>query len=448
MQEKLLNTSAREVAFKALGLYRRDNAWSELALSGLLRSADLPRLEAALATQILGGVLQNMALCDYYAAYFSSIDLRKLEPRVLDILRLSIYQIVFLTKVPNSAAVNEAVALAKKYSNQRASGFVNALLRKIASAAEGGALPEIAGDPIHRLSIKYSHPDWLVREFCNILGRKGAEALLAANNAGGTPVTVQVNTLHTDLYKVLRLLENDGVDAMRHEWLDDCIEIRGMGNITRLEAFEVGYIYVQDAAARLAVIAAGPKEGDFVIDGCAAPGGKSFAAAIAMKGSGRIAAFDINAAKLRHIESGAKRLGIGIIEAINKDALTRSDEFKDAADVVFADVPCSGFGVIRKKPEIRYKTSQEIAGLPEIQGKILSALSDYVAPGGTLLYSTCSVLRYENEGVVKRFLEGNGSFAPEGFTLPNTGYIKSGMVTLWPHIHGSDGFFICKLRRT
>ena len=447
MRESYRRTSAREVAFKALGLYRRDNAWSELALGALLGNADLSRRDAALATQILNGVLQNMALCDYYAEHFSSIELRKLEPRVLDIMRLSMYQIMFLSKVPHSAVVNEAVALTKKYSNQGAAGYVNAVLRRAASSFESGDLPEIAGDPMHQLSIRYSHPDWLVREFCETLGRDGAKALLVADNADGVPVTAQVNTLLTDTDEALRLLKADGVEASRHEWLENCIEMHRPGNITRLEAFEKGYIYVQDASARLSVIAAGPKKGDFVIDGCAAPGGKSFASALDMENNGRIAACDIHDAKLRNLESGAARLRISIIETINRDALTPSDGLTAGADVVLADVPCSGFGVIRKKPEIRYKSRQDIAGLPELQKSMLSSLSTYVAPGGALLYSTCSVLKCENEDVVQWFLGGNSHFRSEPFTLPGIGRVDSGMITLWPHIHGTDGFFICKLRR-
>jgi len=447
MRESYRRTSAREVAFKALGLYRRDNAWSDLALNALLGNADLSRRDAALATQILNGVLQNMALCDYYAEHFSTIELRKLEPRVLDIVRLSMYQIVFLSKVPRSAVVNEAVALTKKYSNQGAAGYVNAVLRKAAASAESGDLPEIAGDPMHQLSIKYSHPDWLVREFCEILGRDGAKALLVANNADAAPVTVQVNTLLTDTDEALRLLKADGAEVSRHEWLKDCIEMRGAGNVTRLDAFEKGYVYVQDASARLAVVAAGPKKGDYVIDGCAAPGGKSFAAAIAMGNSGRIDACDIHDAKLRNLESGAARLHIGIIDTINRNALTPSGGDQGGADIVIADVPCSGFGVIRKKPEIRYKARQDIASLPELQERMLSALSTYVAPGGVLLYSTCSVLRCENEDVVRRFLGEDSRFAPEAFTLPGVGRVDGGMITLWPHVHGTDGFFICKLRR-
>ena len=448
--------TARELALSALMAYRRNNAWSDKTLGSLIEKSGVSTRDAALAVHILNGVLQNMALCDYYAAHFSSTPLKKVEPRVLDILRISIYQLVFLTKIPHSAAVNEGVALAKKHSNPRAAGFVNAVLRKVADAAQNGTLPEVTAKTEYEcLSIKYSHPEWLVREFCDLLGTDGAEALLTANNSADTPVTVQVNTLRTDTDNVLQMLEAEDVRAERHPWLDDCIELRGAGSIERLDAFTKGYIYVQDAAARLAVMAAEPKPGDFVIDGCAAPGGKSFAAAIAMGNAGRIVACDIHAAKLRHIESGAERLGINIIEAFEKNATVYSGELANSADIVIADIPCSGFGVIRKKPEIRYKSEQDIAGLPDIQRRILLNLSSYVKPGGTLLYSTCTVIKQENEDIIAQFLDEKSKFCAENceflleeFEIPGVGWSKDGMLTLWPHINNTDGFFICKLKRS
>ena len=439
-------TAAREVALKALGVYRRNTAWSDLTLSGLITSSGMSELDAALTTALVNGVLQNMALCDYYAANFSSIELKKLEPRVLDVLRMSIYQLVFLTKTPHSAAVNEGVALAKKYSNSRAAGYVNAVLRKVAKAAEDGELPEINGDPLQKLSVTYSHPQWLVGQLIEVLGLDGTEALLKLNNSGATPITAQVNTLVTNVDETLYSLKSEGVDAEKHEWLDNCIFLRGAGNITRLDAFKKGFFYVQDVASRLAIIAADPKKSDFLIDGCAAPGGKTFACAIAMQNSGRIAAFDLHTARLRHLENGAKRLGINIIGVAKKDSSTPSEEFAGTADVVIADVPCSGFGVIHKKPDIRYKSEQETAGLPAVQKRILSSLSSYVSPGGTLMYNTCTVLKRENESVIEWFLSENGQFKPESFTLPGIGEVNSGMLTLWPHIHGTDGFFMCKLR--
>jgi len=434
--------TARRAALKALAAYRRNNAWPGLVLS----KTDLPAREMALAKQIVNGVLQNMTLCDYYATHYSAKSLKKLEPGVLDILRISIYQIVFLEKVPNSAAVNEGVVLAKK-SSPYAVGFVNAVLRKVADAAANGALPEVVGETQYQInSIKYSHPEWLAWTLSDIISQD-IERLLIANNSSKTPVTAQVNTLIADTDEVLASLRAAGVRAEPHEWLDGCIEMYGAGGVDRLDAFIKGQIYIQDAAARLAVIAAGPKPGDFVIDGCAAPGGKAFAAAIAMKNTGRIAAFDIHASKLRRIEEGAARLGISIITIHEGDASIHSEKYARKADVVLADVPCSGFGVIRKRPEIRYKSERDIAGLPDVQLRILSNLSSYVNPGGTLLYSTCTVLKRENEGVIAAFLHGNDEFYPEDFSLPGAGGSTDGMLTLWPHIHGTDGFFICKLRR-
>ena len=450
--------TAREAAVIALGEFRRKTP-ADAALRVVFENDGLTLRDKTLAVRIFNGVLQNMALCDFYIECASSTGLRKIEPRVLDIMRISVYQLVFLTKIPHSAAVNEGVALAKRFSTPRAAGFVNAVLRNIAASAGRGLLTEIAGDDEYKLSIKYSHPIWLVREFCSILGIDRAESLLMANNAAETPVTAQVNTLRTNAADALSMLESEGVSVKKHEWLEDCLELRGAGDITGLNAFKRGCIYIQDAAARLAVIAAGLKPGDIFVDGCAAPGGKTFAAAIAMGNSGRIAAFDINAAKLRLIEDGAGRLGISIIETFQRDASVAAQNtipqeerlrhsFEDGmADVVLADVPCSGFGVIRKKPDIRYKDENELAGLPEMQKRILKGLSPYVKPGGILLYSTCTVLKRENEGVIEWFLREDKSFVPEGFLLPGSGFVPEGRITLWPHIHGTDGFFICRLRR-
>ena len=438
--------TAREAALKALGAFRRNKAWSELALSGIINNVKITQADAALATQIVYGVLQNKHLCDFYSAHFSTINLKRIEPRVLDVLRISIYQMVFLTRVPHSAAVNEGVALAKKFANDRAAGFVNALLRKVSNAVSARELPEVTGIPEYVLSVKYSHPEWLVREFCSLLGYDSAEKLLEANNSSD-PLVAQVNTLLANTDEVISMLEADGVSAERHKWLEDCIVFSGAGNLTSLDAFKKGRIYIQDAASKLAVVAAGPKKGDFVIDGCAAPGGKSFTAAIMTGDSCRIAACDISPARLGLIKDGAERLGIRCIETVERDSSEHSDEYRGIADVVLADVPCSGFGVIRKKPEIRYKTEVDVTSLPDVQKRIISALSDCVAPGGTLLYSTCSVMKRENEDVVEWFLRKNSNFAPEAFSLPGIGEIDSGMVTLWPHVNGTDGFFICKLRK-
>jgi len=436
--------SAREAALKVLGMYRRNKAWSDIALDNVLRNVELPKVDAALASRIVYGVLQNMTLCDFYGAHYSTIELKKLEPRVHDILRLSIYQILFLSKIPNTAAVNEGVALVKKYSNSRAAGYLNAVLRKISKAADDGTLPEVTGSEINRLSTVYSHPQWLVEELVGTLDELSAEAFLIENNKADIPVTAQVNTLITNTDDIITALKSEGVEGSRHEFLEDCIDLHSAGNISHLGVYKKGMIYIQDAASRLAIMAASPKAGDFIIDGCAAPGGKSFSLAMMMKNSGRILACDIHASKLRHIETGTARLGISIIETIQRDAQEKATE---QADMVIADVPCSGLGIIRKKPEIRYKSMLDIKGLPELQLKILNSLSEQVKPTGTLLYSTCTILKRENEDVVRMFLKENSNFKPEPFVLPGIGHVPDGMITLWPHINKTDGFFICKMKR-
>ena len=362
-------------------------------------------------------------------------------------LNTSLYQIIFLTKIPNSAAVNEGVALAKKYANPRAAGFLNAVLRKAVAATENEKLPEIGGSLHKRLSIKYSHPEWLVRELCERLADADAESLLAVSNAPDTPVTVQINTLLAGADEVLSGLISAGIDARRHDWLESCITMHSAGSVTGLDEFKRGRIYVQDVASRLVIEAAAPKPGDIVIDGCAAPGGKSFAAAIAMNNTGNVLSRDKNTAKLRLIEEGASRMGISIIKTEERDASSKAEDSALLGDIVLADVPCSGFGVIRKKPDIRYKSEKDVSSLPEIQKSILKGLSSYVKAGGLLLYSTCTFLKSENEDVVEWFLKEHRDFTLECFFIPGAGDVPAGMITLWPHVHGTDGFFICKLRK-
>lgn len=438
--------SAREAALKALAAYRKNGAWTDAALNAVLLRGNIDERDAALASRIFYGVIQNRTLCDFYISAFLSVKLSALEPMVLDILRLSVYQLTFMSKIPVSAAVNEGVSLAKKHSNPRAAGLVNAVLRKISLNLD--KLPEVRGeDIIERLSVLYSHPVWLVKVFCGRLGEEGAEALLKADNSDAV-MTVNVNTIKADTQSVLSSLNEDHADAVMHPWLENCLEIRHAHHLERLRAFTDGQIYVQDAAALLAVRAAGPKPGMLVIDGCSAPGGKSFASAIEMMDTGRVLSCDINEKKLRRVLSGAQRMGLTIIETRQMDARAAEPSLFDKADIVLADVPCSGFGVIRKKPEIRFKPESEIEKLPELQLEIINTLSKYVKRGGILLYSTCTLLQRENEDVVEAFLKTHQDYYPETFLLPEPiGEVTTGMLTLWPHVHGTDGFFICRLRR-
>lgn len=438
--------NAREAALLALGKVRRSGVMSEAALNDTLSKENLDTRDAALASRIFYGVLQNRALCDFYIGFYSTVKTMKMEPLVLDILRLSVYQIILLSKIPVTAAVNEAVKLTKKYANPRAAGLVNAILRKL--SAQRGNLPAVTGSSTaDKLSVQFSHPRWLVDEMLNRLGENDTEGLLQANNADA-PITVRVNTLKADAGEVLASLAENQIEASRHPWLEDCLELRSLRHIEQLDAFKDGSFYVQDPAAVLAVKAAAPKSGMFVIDACAAPGGKSFGSAIEMKDIGSVLSCDISENKLRRIEDGKKRLGLTSITTRLADARQKDETLIDRADIVIADVPCSGFGVIRKKPEIRYKDQQEIRRLPEIQRQIVRTMAQYVKPGGVLIYSTCTLLKEENEDVVTAFLEEHPEFQPEAFTLPEpVGDASTGMTTLWPHIHGTDGFFICRLRR-
>ena len=233
-----------------------------------------------------------------------------------------------------------------------------------------------------------------------------------------------------------------------HDVLPDCFEVYNSGDISKLQEHVDGLFYVQDAAARLSVIAAEPKEGYKLLDACSAPGGKSFASAIMMKNNGVIYSRDIHDNKLSRVRDGAKRLGIDIISTSAMDATVTDESLVNKCDLVIADVPCSGLGVIRKKPDIRYKNLSQLNNLPEIQLSILNGLAPCVKPGGLLIYSTCTILERENDSVINSFLELHREFLTEGFTLPEPiGEIQSGRLSLYPHIHNTDGFYICKLRK-
>lgn len=429
--------SARETALKALIAQRRGGAWADGFLKDIVGRDGLDSRDAALAVRICYGVMQNRALLDHYIRQFCTTPLTKLQPVVLDILRIGAYQIVFMDRVPDSAAVNEAVASAKSHANIKASGLVNAVLRKVST----GPLNQPAD-----LATLYSHPQWLVDALTESAGDRAGE-LLAANNSI-PPTYAQVNTLKFSIQEAIDLLEADGAEVKKHPWQDGCLVLTRTGNIETLTAFRAGAIMIQDAGARLCVEAADPKPGMTVIDACAAPGGKSIAAAMMMQDRGSILACDIHEHKIKLIESAAERVGADCITAKVMDAKTPNPEFFDYADIVIADVPCSGLGVIRKKPDIRYKDKDTLGGLPPVQLQILKNICRYVKPGGVLLYSTCTLIKAENEYVVSQFLKENPMFEPSPFSLPcPEGEAESGMITLYPHIHDTDGFFICKMKR-
>ena len=397
---------ARQAALENLERFRRDGAWSGSGIDSAIKKYSLDGREAALTARLCLGVLQNSSLCDYYIGCYCR---SKLEPKVRDILRLGVYQLLFMDKIPARAAVSESVALCKVSGYARAAGLVNAVLRRVAENAD--ALPEIPGQGTAKyLSIKYSHPEWLVQYVMDRKGYAFAEAFLAANNRPAG-LTIQVNR-----------------------------------SAVALPGFDQGLFYVQDRAARTAVEIASPKPGMQVLDACSCPGGKSFAAAIAMENWGSILSCDIHEKKLRLVRSGAERMGITIIDTCPRDAREPDESLHQRFDLVIADVPCSGLGVIGKKPEIRNKDRASLEGLPAIQRDILRNLSDFVRPGGTLLYSTCTILEEENQAVVRSFLSERNDYMLEGFSVAGID-CPEGMYTFWPNVDGTDGFFAAKLKR-
>lgn len=438
---------AREVALLTLNACERQGGWSDGVLKKQLAQSGLDSRDAALATQICFGVLQNRLLLDFYLSRFSNIPLKRMESKVVQLLRIGLYQMLFLSRIPHSAAVNSAVELTRQHcKNPRASGMVNGILRAVERSLD--RLPTIPQeDEVQYLSTLYSHPSWLVEQWLGQLGAEETAQLLAANNAA-PPITAQVNTCRISSIALLGRLAEAGVDVQLHPWLKDCLIIRDTGDLERLDSFREGLFYVQDPASRLAVLSTGVQPGMKVLDACAAPGGKSFSLSMEMEDRGEVTSCDLHPHKKKLMLAGAQRLGLTCMTPQTADATVFREAWENVFDLVVADVPCSGLGVIRKKPDIRYKDPELLNGLPEVQSRIADNVCRYVKPGGVLLYSTCTLLERENHAVVEAFLSDHEDFTLESFTLPEpVGRVEDGMITLWPHRHNTDGFFFAKLRR-
>ena len=436
--------NARKTALDALIACRKRAAWSNGVLKDYIERDKLDRRDAALATRLCYGILQHRGLLDFFLAQLLTGKVKDLHPVLRDILHMGLYQIYELDKVPDSAAVNESVALTKRYCRwqRNAAALVNGVLRN--AVRTKGTLKQPTA-----LEDRYSHPKELIELLGSYVGRENLEPMLAANN--DTPLTVvQTNTLRTTTDALVDALAAEEVKSLPHPWMADCLVLSNTGNIEKLKAFKDGLFYVQDAASRLAVLCAQIPQGENVrvLDCCAAPGGKTFAAAIAMGGKGKIRSADIHRHKTTLIQHGADRLGLGNVLVREQDATENHPTWHGKMDVVLADVPCSGYGIIRKKPDIRYKDLRDMERLPELQLKILSKQAQYVKPGGVLMYSTCTLVRSENEGVVEAFLKHHPEFSLEKLSLP-TNFPKNdtGMIALVPGQYDTDGFFIARMRR-
>jgi len=443
------NTTAREISLAALLEVEKMDGYSNIVLNRMLNKSNLEPADRRLTTKLMYGVLENRNLLDHIIRQNINFRINKLDPAIRCILRMGIYQILFMENIPDSAAVNEAVKLAKAHQ-KRYSGFVNGVLRNFVRSDKAYKLPSREKDLLNHLTVVYSHPNWIVEKWLKRYGAEFTEALLKSNN--DTPELYgRVNTMKTNRESLIQKLELQGF-LVEPGLLPDAFTVKteNAGSLADSEAFKNGEFTIQDIAAQAVGHVAAPESGQFVIDMCAAPGGKSTHMAALMNDEGRVLSWDIYEHKINKINENVERLGLKSVEAKLNDALIKDETLVGQADVVLIDAPCSGLGIIRRKPEIKFnKVSEDILELSDIQSDMLNMGAQYVKSGGHLIYSTCTIEPEENEEQVRAFLDRHPEFQVEKIEndelpatwIPN----QEGFITLYPHIHGTDGFFICKM---
>lgn len=420
--------NARLVAVKALLKINREKAYSNLTLDSFFADYDLDSKDKSLATALVYGVLDRKITLDYIISKFSKIPLKKISPLTLEAIRIGVYQICFMERIPDSAAVNESVNIVKRSKEGRNSGFVNAVLRNaIRNPIE---LPK--GNSVNDLSVRFSCPEWIIEGFKSDYGIENAEKLLEAS-LSSPPVMIRVNTKIVTADKLISLLRDAGITAEKTD-IDYALKIEGGIDVKNSPLYKDGYFYVQDLASQITASKLGVKSGERVLDVCSAPGGKSFSMALLMENGGEILACDLYPHRVKLIKSGADRLGLDIIKPTVLDATKHHEEISDF-DAVLCDVPCSGLGVIRRKPEIKYKEIDSFSEIESIQRTILSNAAKYLRSGGRLLYSTCTLRKNENENQIAWFLKENPEFS------------LSYEHTFMPHIDNTDGFFCALLKK-
>lgn len=420
----------RKAAYLTLLDVEEKSSYSNLALNHYINQ--LKPDSPALVRELVYGVLENKYYLDYILAFFVK-KMAKMKKSDLTILRMGIYQLCFMDAIPPYAAVNESVLLAKKYCRGR-DAFINAVLRRYQREKHLVSLKDLQEDSVGYLSVKYSYEPWIIELWLKEYGFSFAEALLSAGNQ--TPnLTLRVNLLKNSVQEAVKKIKEEGFEVHPGRWSKEAINVKGSG-ILNSDLYKDGCFSVQDESSMRAVEALNPKPDETVIDVCAAPGGKTLYMAEKMKNQGRIFSGDVYPKKLEIIQREADRLGISIVKTKAWDATMMNQDFFEIADKVLVDVPCSGLGVIRRKPEIKYKKfDSEMKSLPQKQLQILSAASSYVKAGGILVYSTCTISIYENQEVSKTFLLNH----------PNFELLQEEQ--LFPNESGTDGFFICKMRR-
>lgn len=437
---------ARETAAEILQEVHGEGAYANVALVRTLRRKELSDMDRRFVTELVYGAVKAGDTLDWILCRYVNRPLGKIPPMVREILRLGIYQIFFMEKVPPSAACNEAVELTKKYSHGGTVKFVNAVLRTAAREPEKARFPEGKGKDVEALALSACHPLWLVKRWMKEFGLEETKRLCAFHNA--PPVlSLRTNTLKICREDLLDELAREGVEARPSQWAPEGIRCLSHGPLDDLSALGQGFCQVQDESSMLVAHVVAPRAGDFVIDACAAPGGKATHLAALMGGRGRVLACDIYDHKLRRIEENSKRLGIGILETELMDARNLWKKYDGQADRVLVDAPCSGLGVLRRKPDARWKKNPaDLQALPELQSAILEGSARAVKPGGVLVYSTCTMEAAENQQVVEAFLKAHGNFHLDdtGSFLPSEKR-EGKMVQLYPQRDGTDGFFIARM---
>ncbi|MBE7011653.1 MAG: 16S rRNA (cytosine(967)-C(5))-methyltransferase RsmB [Ruminococcaceae bacterium] len=424
--------NSREIILKALYEIEENGGYFNRVLSDSLYGA--APSDRGFVTEIMYGIAKNKLALDHIIMQFSSVKLKKMTPWVKNILRLGIYQMYYMDKVPHSAACNESVKLSKKYAHAAAGRFINGVLRNVSRNIDNITFPE-KEDLSQYLSVKYSFPLWLTDKLLSQYSSDEVEAFMAESNKPH-PVNLRVNRLKTTAPELIEILKNEGIESSLSPLSRDCLTVSGKINIDNSKAYRDGLYSLQNISSYMAVKTLSPQKGEFIMDICASPGGKSCATAELMENQGEILSFDIHPHKINLIENSAKRLGIDIITASVNDGCNELPQYINKADRVILDAPCSGIGVIHKKPDIKWtRLEEDIDELSQIQKKLIKTASGYVKPGGILLYCTCTILKEENDCVIDCFLEENKEFSAVSRQQILTG------------IHGESGFYICKMKR-
>lgn len=427
----------RELALKSLIKAEESSVFSNIEINTTLSRAKLDEKDAGLYTILYLGVLENKMLLDYIIKRYSSIPLDKIEIKEKSLLRLGIYQLYFLTKIPDYSATDECVRLAPKKSK----GFINAILRSFIRDGKRVKLPD---EKWEHVSIKHSFPMPIIELFISSYGEKTAFELITSTKAS-TELCLRVNTLKASANAVLDELKNRGASPKLSLYADDIIKCSIP--ISKIQdIISDGIVFIQDESSRVCTKIIDAQPNEKIADVCACPGGKTFSMALDMQNKGQIFASDLHESKLSLITKTASRLGIDIISTRVQNAKELVLENVQAFDRVLCDVPCSGLGIIFKKPDIKYKDINGINNLPSVQKDILSTCASYVKPDGVLVYSTCTLNKAENEDNVKAFLKENSGFEPVDFKIGNVQSVD-GMYTFLPHKTNTDGFFVAKMKR-